>query len=374
MADGNDIRIEAPLICGVDQYGRDRGFYGYRRPSELTANDLDVFRARYAAGVSFNKLEREFGLASPMAAKLLAQQLQLPARIKAPTGPTQEDRVFAAVEAGCTTSKDVELATGIVHASAVLSALVSKGRLVRTAVNVVKLSERGQLGHTYGVAPPPPEPPPPVEKYVPLVPEAREVVWFPRQMEGVRLGVYRPRWGEGVYLNDRTHWTSVDKVLLEELLSRGVAENVVADMLGRSPKRLRDAMTRFRLHMPPNWKKKPKTKRAKSERAPRKPLLNYPYVTTRSERNAELLAVNALVERSYPEHMRADVCQDIMLAILEGDTTLEALKASGVRQFLTAWRKRQSDPWGTVSLDAPRFDDGGSWHDIIAEGDGMWAA
>jgi hypothetical protein len=45
------------------------------------------------------------------------------------------------------------------------------------------------------------------------------------------------------------------------------------------------------------------------------------------DEHADLLAVNAIIPKGIAENMRADMCQEIMLAILEERTTLEALRA-----------------------------------------------
>lgn len=370
MFDGSSSEIEAPLVRGRDKYGRDRGMYGYRRPSELTANDLDLFRRRYADGASLNRIAQEFGLSGITSVHLLIQQLQLPKRVpEVRTKPLQWELALEAVVAGCVTADEVAAKAGIppANASAVLGELVRKGKCVRTGHRVIGT----RTWVTYAVAPPQPEPVL-VDKYVPLPKLEREVVWTP-QMEGVRRGIYQPRYAEGFYFNNRAHWTASDKVLLEELVRCNVPLLTVADMLGRSPERIKEARIRFGIDLPFSWRKRRK-KKAKAARRPRTPLLSYPYITKARDEHADLLAVNRLVEKAYPEHMRADICQEIMLALLEGIVTLDGLTKAGVRKFVAQWNKHQGNPYGTKSLDGPRYGDEGSWHDTLSSDHELWTA
>lgn len=94
--------------------------------------------------------------------------------------------------------------------------------------------------------------------------------------------------------------------------------------------------------------------------------VNYPYVREVAPHTAELLAVNALVPRWIPG--REDVCQNIMLAIFEGRTTVAELKRkrAALSAFCRAHIRESFEAEGyAVSLDAPRKD-GRSMHDLIA--------
>lgn len=61
-------------------------------------------------------------------------------------------------------------------------------------------------------------------------------------------------------------------------------------------------------------------------------------------------AVNAAVSRSLPEHVRADICQDVLIDVLEGRATINSLGES-IRLALRRHRKTHSDGWMPASLD-----------------------
>lgn len=96
---------------------------------------------------------------------------------------------------------------------------------------------------------------------------------------------------------------------------------------------------------------------------------NYPYL---SKHNAEsdgadlLKFVNRLVPNWVPDHMRADICQDMIVAILTGDVTREQLRADS-RKYMV---KTFADfPWKYkwMSFDMPLGEkDKCSLHDIIS--------
>jgi hypothetical protein len=84
-----------------------------------------------------------------------------------------------------------------------------------------------------------------------------------------------------------------------------------------------------------------------------------PAITTR---DPLLARISEMVPR-FPG--RDDVIQSIALALLEGRTTFDALRAGGLRAFLTAFRRDNFEQSGfSVSLDIPKRD-GRSWHDTL---------
>jgi len=131
----------------------------------------------------------------------------------------------------------------------------------------------------------------------------------------------------GWYGNTRTWWGQVETFKLDILCEADADIEMSADVFGRSPSTLAHKARGLGLTLPTQWarliapKRKPK-KFVLKESAPR-----YPYIVVPRDEHADLLAVNAIVPRSIPDHMRADMCQEIMVAILEGRTTLEMLKA-----------------------------------------------
>lgn len=95
------------------------------------------------------------------------------------------------------------------------------------------------------------------------------------------------------------------------------------------------------------------------------PLLAYPFVRTARDEHADLLFVNSLVPQGMPG--REDVVQDALLAVLEGRTTLDQLKAGGISMFLRNFRRSNYESNGyALSLDMPRIG-GGSWHDVLPD-------
>lgn len=97
----------------------------------------------------------------------------------------------------------------------------------------------------------------------------------------------------------------------------------------------------------------------------RSPAVLYPYISTVLPEHSLLLEINSLVPRGFPG--REDVCQDLLLAILEGRTSIDQVRSD--RTIISAFKRhatRQNCEGGgyIVSLDAPRLG-GGSWYDIL---------
>jgi hypothetical protein len=105
------------------------------------------------------------------------------------------------------------------------------------------------------------------------------------------------------------------------------------------------------------------------EKSKSRKLLSYPHIDLPTKENANLLSVNKIVPREFPD--RDDVCQEIMLAILEGHITIEDVKnnKTRIRPFITKVRRDNSEQSGyAVSLDVPiGGDDGRSWHDVLSD-------
>lgn len=109
-------------------------------------------------------------------------------------------------------------------------------------------------------------------------------------------------------------------------------------------------------------------------RRERAPLLSYPFVSVPRECNAALLAVNAIVPPGIPG--REDVCQNILLAILEGRTTFAEIQTNraALSAFCRAHHRESFELGGyAVSLNEPRRD-GRSWHDVLPDTATPWGA
>lgn len=92
----------------------------------------------------------------------------------------------------------------------------------------------------------------------------------------------------------------------------------------------------------------------KPVRLPIEPLSEfYPYITKRpTEEHDFLMAVDSLVPKYLPNATRADVCQDMIVAILSGDVTLDNLK-DGLPKYLKMFMKGAPSKYGHLSLDGP---------------------
>ncbi len=94
--------------------------------------------------------------------------------------------------------------------------------------------------------------------------------------------------------------------------------------------RLRDAEFRSLLEAAPNGRELPK--------GPRRAVLAYPYIMTRRDEHTDILAINDIVPHAFPDQMRADICQEAMLAVLEGKITIAELRANASK---SAWFLRK---------------------------------
>jgi hypothetical protein len=129
------------------------------------------------------------------------------------------------------------------------------------------------------------------------------------------------------YSNQNMTWTPTDEFKLEVLCESDSAAEQSADVLGRQPKTLAHRARDCGLTLPRQWahliapKRKPRLIEVGA------PALAYPYLTTARPEHADLLEINSLVPACLGWDMRADICQEIMIAILEKRTTLEMLRA-----------------------------------------------
>lgn len=196
----------------------------------------------------------------------------------------------------------------------------------------------------------------------------------------------RPRFFNGFYLNSRLHWSRPDNVALKALTAAAADLEKSAAGLGRTPKILCNRARDTGLTLPDEWleclypgrtERRAARQRRKDEkerelarlRRWREPVIHieYPYIREVRGEHADLLAINALVPAGIPHHLRADVCQELMLAVLEGKTSIANLKDDlALRKRLIRYYSQQNTMVTSyaLSLDAPLGDDG-SWYDIL---------
>lgn len=93
-----------------------------------------------------------------------------------------------------------------------------------------------------------------------------------------------------------------------------------------------------------------------------KPLF-YPYLIHKPhERNTEyelMLEVNRAVPAHLPDWLRADICQDLLVAVLAGEIPRDRIK-EGVKGFAREVFKMHPIKYGPLSLDAPLSDESDS--------------
>ena len=137
----------------------------------------------------------------------------------------------------------------------------------------------------------------------------------------------------------RTHWRSVDELKLGVLCDAKADIEASADAIGRSPTSIAHRARDTGLTLPKQWAALIAPKRSSKKLILEPRSMAYPYIAKARPEHADILAINAIVPNGLPESMRGDVCQEIMIAILEGRTTLEQLKARNgtaayfIRQF-----------------------------------------
>lgn len=160
-------------------------------------------------------------------------------------------------------------------------------------------------------------------------------------------------------------WLSPEKRALCLLVGGNADISRAAIVLGRSAPALAWKAKEIGLRLPENWRGY-----ATYGPTPKREDLAFPYIAKARPEHADLLRVNALVPRSFPEWQRADICQSIMLALFEGKTTLGELEAhrDKPRYFIKEYYKKQQ-PWQEV-FGLGGEDDERSYEDIAARGIG----
>lgn len=97
-------------------------------------------------------------------------------------------------------------------------------------------------------------------------------------------------------------------------------------------------------------------RRVKPPRKPRKEreVLTeyYPFISRPTSDHELLLAVDSLVPKSLLSDTRADVCQDMIVAILSGEVSLENMR-DAVPKYIKQFFKQSPSKYGHLSLDAP---------------------
>lgn len=166
--------------------------------------------------------------------------------------------------------------------------------------------------------------------------------------------------GPAPAMGKSTRWLQLEDRALRILAAAGTDVTRASVSLGRSASSLAHR-ARVLGCLPKDWRGPlnygPSVKRLD---------LAFPYIQTARPEHADLLRVNELVPKSFPEWQRADICQSILLALFEKTVTMGELEAhkDKPRWFIKEYYKKQQ-PWQEV-LGLGNADDERSYEDIAA--------
>jgi hypothetical protein len=100
-----------------------------------------------------------------------------------------------------------------------------------------------------------------------------------------------------------------------------------------------------------DWRLMPGHLRPKRYRREEFPEL-YPYISgSPTSEHDMLMAVDAIVPKGLPNSVRCDVCQDMIVAVLSGEVTVENLRGD-LKKYMGQFWKMFPDKYGHISLDA----------------------
>lgn len=164
----------------------------------------------------------------------------------------------------------------------------------------------------------------------------------------------RPRYPDGLRLNTHTPWAYQDEIYLQVLCIAGSDINAASAVLGRSATAVAHRASDAGMSIPKAWRALIASKTPRKPAEPRWVPMAYPYVSAKRAENAHVLEVNSLVAKYLPG--RADICQEILLALWEKRVTMETLRKQGqnLRAFVKQFYKANHELGGYASsLDAP---------------------
>lgn len=162
----------------------------------------------------------------------------------------------------------------------------------------------------------------------------------------------RPRFWSG--FNSGRDWAYQDEIYLQVLCIAGTSLEDAAQILGRPATAIAWRASDGGLRLPKAWRVVIASTRKRKPSSPRWVPMAYPFVSKRRTENAQLMEVNGLVAEYLPG--RADICQEIMLVLWEGKTTMVELRkqGAGLRSFVRQFYKTNYEASGYArSLDAP---------------------
>lgn len=159
----------------------------------------------------------------------------------------------------------------------------------------------------------------------------------------------------GMWLDTRSHWSGDDVMRLSAACDMGIPTDSAANYFGRAPTNLVHKAIALGIYVPREWRSLIRSYQATRLN------LEYPYIIQPDKRHDDLIAVNRMVSRAIPG--REDVCQDIMLALLENRTSLADLRAdpTALRLFINSFRRAsfERSGYGVESMDVTLHSDDG---------------
>lgn len=162
----------------------------------------------------------------------------------------------------------------------------------------------------------------------------------------------RPKYPGEMRLSTNTLWRYQDEIQLQVLCIAGTDLSKASAVLGRSETSIVHRAKDAGMKLPKSWWAVIPSKPRKLAE-PRWVPMAYPYVSAKRAENAQVLEVNELVARYLPG--RADICQEILLALWEKRVTMEQLRKQGqsLRSFVRQFYKSNHELAGYAgSLDA----------------------
>lgn len=115
------------------------------------------------------------------------------------------------------------------------------------------------------------------------------------------------------------------------------------------------------------WRDEKPRGRPKGLIVPRESLF-YPYVIHKPKVQDEaydlMVLVNAAVPKMLPDHIRADICQDLIVDILAGDISVEEIKHN-VKDYSRKVIEMHPLKYGHLSLDSPVGDGSATLADVL---------
>lgn len=170
-------------------------------------------------------------------------------------------------------------------------------------------------------------------------------------------------------------WAYQDEIYLQVLCIAGSDIERAGAALGRTPEAVAWRAADAGMTLPPAWRKLTASKTPRKPAEPRWVPMAYPYVSAKRAENAQVMEVNRLVAEYLPG--RADICQEILLALWEKKVTMDELRKQGkaLRSFVRQFYKTNHEMSGYArSLDAPLTRDSEfSLMDTISTEDGLWS-